>query len=106
MQAQAVYSEILHRQPEAKAQKLDVIVHSDFPKYHVLETSVRVFWLFFFVRVHLPVSSTPVTFLMQTHQSERRRRCKMMFDKHSSQEASHSDFTTSGTWSNRGLFQS
>lgn len=48
MQAQAVYSEILHRQPEAKAQKLDVIVHSDFPKYHVLETSVRVFWLVFF----------------------------------------------------------
>lgn len=56
---------------------------------------------------HRSVSAPMVPpFLMQTHQSWRRGRSKIMFDKHSSQEASHSDFTTSGTWSNGGPSQS
>lgn len=50
-----------------------------------------------------PLPAThPILLLMQARQSWK---CRIMFDKHSSQEASYSDFTTSGTWRIMGPFQ-
>lgn len=80
MQAEGVYSEILHRQPEAEAKTLDVSAHFDVSDFHPASARNA-------ASVFRPASVSPppvLPFLTRKQQSRRGRRFKMMFDKQSS----------------------
>jgi len=97
-QGEGVYLQILHGQPEAEAQKLDVIVHLDALSLCAIHqrpncTAPELTCIFTHM---LPSVSALLVLpsLTQTQHSWIHQRCEMVFDKHSSQEVSHSRFTT------------